>query len=169
MSTLEHKLMNTTETVFTAEFHSLDGNGLEKAKKYADRFRGWFDGVNATDNTAAHAHASNVATAIAIKQLGLEPILQIVCRDKNRLAQQADIMGASMFGVENFVALTGDDVSSVDISRMSVQVRDATFDRLFMNLFHKLFPQQADGDFDARRFGDQSYLTIYNYLSNDVN
>jgi len=66
-------------------------------------------------------------------------------------------------------ALTGDDVSSVDISRMSVQVRDATFDRLFMNLFHKLFPQQADGDFDARRFGDQSYLTIYNYLSNDVN
>ena len=104
MSTLEHKLMNTTETVFTAEFHSLDGNGLEKAKKYADRFQGWFDGVNATDNTAAHAHASNVATAIAIKQLGLEPILQIVCRDKNRLAQQADIMGASMFGVENFVA-----------------------------------------------------------------
>jgi protein SCO1/2 len=38
MSTLEQKLMNTTETVFTAEFHSLDGNGLEKAKKYADRF-----------------------------------------------------------------------------------------------------------------------------------
>ena len=116
MSTLEHKLMNTAETVFTAEFHSLDGNGLEKAKKYADRFRGWFDGVNATDNTAAHAHASNVATAIAIKQLGLEPILQIVCRDKNRLAQQADIMGASMFGVENFVALTGDDVTAGDES-----------------------------------------------------
>ena len=103
MSTLEHKLLNTTETVFTAEFHTLDGNGFEKAKKYADRFRGWFDGVNATDNTAAHAHVSNVASAIAMKQLGLEPILQVVCRDKNRLAQQADIMGASMFGVENFV------------------------------------------------------------------
>ena len=114
MSTLEHKLTNTSEMVFTAEFHSLDGNGLEKAKKYADRFQGWFDGVNATDNTAAHAHASNVATAIAIKQLGLEPIMQIVCRDKNRLAQQADIMGASMFGVENFVALTGDDVTAGD-------------------------------------------------------
>jgi methylenetetrahydrofolate reductase (NADPH) len=71
MSTLEHKLLNTTETVFTAEFHTLDGNGFEKAKKYADRFRGWFDGVNATDNTAAHAHVSNVASAIAIKQLGL--------------------------------------------------------------------------------------------------
>ncbi|MCF8555183.1 MAG: methylenetetrahydrofolate reductase, partial [Candidatus Nanopelagicales bacterium] len=114
MSTLENKLLNTTETVFTAEFHTLDGNGFEKAKKYADRFRGWFDGVNATDNTAAHAHVSNVASAIAMKQLGLEPILQVVCRDKNRLAQQADIMGASMFGVENFVALTGDDVTAGD-------------------------------------------------------
>ena len=114
MSTLEYKLTQTTETVFTAEFPTLDGNGMEKAKKHADRFRGWFDGVNATDNTAAHAHASNVASAIAMKQLGLEPIMQVVCRDKNRLAQQADIVGAAMFGVENFCALTGDDVTAGD-------------------------------------------------------
>jgi methylenetetrahydrofolate reductase (NADPH) len=49
-----------------------------------------------------------------MKQLGLEPIMQVVCRDKNRLAQQADIVGAAMFGVENFVALTGDDVTAGD-------------------------------------------------------
>ena len=114
MSTLEYKLTQTTEQVFTAEFPSLDGNGLEKAKKYADRYRGWFDGVNATDNPAAHAHVSNMATSIALQQLGLEPIMQVVCRDKNRLAQQADIVGATMFGVENFVALTGDDVTAGD-------------------------------------------------------
>ena len=112
MSTLEYKLTQTAETVFTAEFPTLDGNGMEKAKKHADRFRGWFDGVNATDNTAAHAHASNVASSIAMKQLGLEPIMQVVCRDKNRLAQQADIVGAAMFGIENFCALTGDDVTA---------------------------------------------------------
>lgn len=114
MSTLEYKLTQTTDVVFTAEFPTLDGNGMEKAKKHADRFRGWFDGVNATDNTAAHAHASNVASSIAMKQLGLEPIMQVVCRDKNRLAQQADIVGAAMFGVENFCALTGDDVTAGD-------------------------------------------------------
>ena len=114
MSTLEYKLTQTNVTVFTAEFPSLDGNGLEKAKKYADRYRGWFDGVNATDNPAAHAHVSNMATSIALQQLGLEPIMQVVCRDKNRLAQQADIVGATMFGVENFVALTGDDVTAGD-------------------------------------------------------
>ncbi len=114
MSTLEYKLTKTSEQVFTAEFPSLDGNAMEKAKKHADRFRGWFDGVNATDNPAAHAHVSNVASSIAMKQLGLEPIMQVVCRDKNRLAQQADLVSAAMFGVENFVALTGDDVTAGD-------------------------------------------------------
>lgn len=114
MSRLEHLLTQTTETVMTAEFPTLDGGGMAKAEKHAERFRGWFDGVNATDNTAAHAHASNVASAIAMKQLGLEPILQVVCRDKNRIAQQADIVGASMFGIENFCALTGDDVTAGD-------------------------------------------------------
>ncbi len=114
MSRLEELITKTNESVFTAEFPSLDGNGMEKAKKAADRFRGWFDGVNATDNPAAHAHASNLASAIAMKQLGLEPIMQVVCRDKNRIAQQADIVGAAMFGIENFCALTGDDVTAGD-------------------------------------------------------
>lgn len=114
MSTLDYKLTQTTEKVFTAEFPSLDGNGMEKAKKFAEKYLGWFDGVNATDNPAAHAHASNLASAIAMKQFGLEPIMQIVCRDKNRLAQQGEIVGASMFGIENFVSLTGDDVTAGD-------------------------------------------------------
>lgn len=114
MSRLRHLLTETDQRVFTAEFPSLDGAGMAKAEKAANRFRGWFDAVNATDNPAAHAHASNVTTAIALKQLGLEPIMQVVCRDKNRLALQADIVGAAMFGVENFSALTGDDVTAGD-------------------------------------------------------
>ncbi|TDD92597.1 hypothetical protein E1293_00735 [Actinomadura darangshiensis] len=74
----------------------------------------WVDAVNATDNTAAHAHASNVAVAIALRGLGVEPILQVVCRDKNRLAVQADIVGAALHGVTNVCCLTGDDVSAGD-------------------------------------------------------
>jgi len=114
VSRLAHLISETNEPIFTAEFPSLDGNGMEKARRVAERFRGWFDAVNATDNPAAHAHASNVTTAIALQQLGLEPIMQVVCRDKNRLAIQADIVGAAMFGVENFCALTGDDVTAGD-------------------------------------------------------
>lgn len=74
----------------------------------------YVDAINATDNASARAHASNTALAIAIKQLGSEPIMQVVCRDKNRLAMQADVIGAAIFGVENVCALTGDDVTAGD-------------------------------------------------------
>lgn len=114
MSRLEKLITETNEQVFTAEFPVIDGEGMAKVEKYAKRLAPWFDGVNSTDNTAAHAHASNVASAIAMKMHGLEPIMQVVCRDKNRLAQQADVVGATLHGIENFVALTGDDVTAGD-------------------------------------------------------
>jgi len=114
MSLLEEKITKTQDLVFTAEFPVIDGEGFSKVEKYAKRLKPWFDAVNATDNTAAHAHASNVASAIAMKMHGIEPIMQVVCRDKNRLAIQADIVGASLHGIENICALTGDDVTAGD-------------------------------------------------------
>ena len=114
MSLLEEKITKTQDLVFTAEFPVIDGEGFTKVEKYAKRLKPWFDAVNATDNTAAHAHASNLASAIAMKMHGIEPIMQVVCRDKNRLAIQADIVGASLHGIENICALTGDDVTAGD-------------------------------------------------------
>jgi methylenetetrahydrofolate reductase (NADPH) len=114
MSQFEELITKTKEQVFTAEFPVIDGEGFAKVEKYAKRLKPWFVAVNATDNTAAHAHASNVASAIAMKMHGLEPIMQVVCRDKNRLAIQADIVGASLHGIENICALTGDDVTAGD-------------------------------------------------------
>jgi methylenetetrahydrofolate reductase (NADPH) len=114
MSQLEELITKTKEQVFTAEFPVIDGEGFAKVEKYAKRLKPWFVAVNATDNTAAHAHASNVASAIAMKMQGIEPIMQVVCRDKNRLAIQADIVGASLHGIENICALTGDDVTAGD-------------------------------------------------------
>ena len=114
MSQFEELITKTKEQVFTAEFPVIDGEGFAKVEKYAKRLQPWFVAVNATDNTAAHAHASNVASAIAMKMHGIEPIMQVVCRDKNRLAIQADIVGASLHGIENICALTGDDVTAGD-------------------------------------------------------
>jgi methylenetetrahydrofolate reductase (NADPH) len=114
MSQFEELITSTKEQVFTAEFPVIDGEGFAKVEKYAERLKPWFVAVNATDNTAAHAHASNVASAIAMKMHGIEPIMQVVCRDKNRLAIQADIVGASLHGIENICALTGDDVTAGD-------------------------------------------------------
>lgn len=114
MSLLREKLENSNERVFTAEFPSIDGGGMVSVEKNVARLAPWFDAVNATDNPAAHAHASNTTTAIAMKMFDLEPIMQIVCRDKNRLAIQSDMMGASLHGITNISLLTGDDVTAGD-------------------------------------------------------
>jgi methylenetetrahydrofolate reductase (NADPH) len=113
MSRLEQAI-DEGRFVVTSELLAVDGGGLEDVRERFAPFEDWVDAVNATDNTAAHAHASAVAVAIALVRLGMEPILQLVCRDRNRLALQADIVGAALHGVENLCCLTGDDVTAGD-------------------------------------------------------
>ena len=108
------KALAEKERVFTVEFPVIDGGDISTVKSRVDELKPWFDAANATDNPAAHAHASNVSIAIALHNLGLEPILQIVCRDKNRIAIQADIVGAALHGIQNIELLTGDDVTAGD-------------------------------------------------------
>jgi methylenetetrahydrofolate reductase (NADPH) len=98
----------------TAELLTVNTGGLEAVHRHFAPYEEWVDAVNATDNTAAHAHASPLAVAIALKQLGMEPIMQLVCRDRNRIALQADIAGAALHGIENICCLTGDDVTAGD-------------------------------------------------------
>lgn len=100
--------------VVTAEFPAVDGGGLEAVAAHAARLAPYVDAVNVTDNPAAHAHASNVAVAIAVRRLGLEPVLQVACRDKNRLAVQADIAGAALHGITTVCCMTGDDTTAGD-------------------------------------------------------
>jgi methylenetetrahydrofolate reductase (NADPH) len=100
--------------IVTAELPTVDVGGLDEVRRHVEPIAGYVDAVNATDNPAAHAHASNVSIAIAIARLGVEPVLQVVCRDKNRLALQADILGAALHGVVNICCLTGDDVTAGD-------------------------------------------------------
>ena len=102
---------------FVAHRRAPDGRtaaGSTRCASASRRIEDWVDAVNATDNTAAHAHASPLAVAIALQQLGMEPIMQLVCRDRNRLALQADIVGAALHGIENICCLTGDDVTAGD-------------------------------------------------------
>jgi methylenetetrahydrofolate reductase (NADPH) len=98
----------------TAEMPVIDGGGLDEVRRQLEPMQDFLDAVNATDNTAAHAHASPLAVAIALRACAMEPVMQLVCRDRNRLALQADIVGASMHGIENLCCLTGDDVTAGD-------------------------------------------------------
>ena len=113
-STFRELVETRRRHIVTAEFPAIDGGNLDTVKTKLDPILPYVDAINATDNPAAHAHASNTAIAIALKTLGADPIMQVVCRDKNRIAQQADVVGAALFGVTNVCALTGDDVTAGD-------------------------------------------------------
>jgi methylenetetrahydrofolate reductase (NADPH) len=100
--------------VITAEMPTIDGAGLAEAERQLAFMADYLDAVNATDNAAAHAHVSPLALSLAIQRAGMEPIMQLTCRDRNRLALEAEIMGAAMHGIENVCCLTGDDVTAGD-------------------------------------------------------
>jgi methylenetetrahydrofolate reductase (NADPH) len=72
------------------------------------------DAVNVTDGAGARAHLSAVTAAGILHQAGIEPILQLTCRDRNRIALQSDLLAAAALGVHNLLALRGDDPSAGD-------------------------------------------------------
>jgi methylenetetrahydrofolate reductase (NADPH) len=113
MSLLERKL-SAGEFVVTAEMPVIDGGGQEEVLRQLAPMEAFVDAFNATDNPSAHAHVSPLAVAIGLRSAGVEPIMQLACRDRNRLALEADLMGAAMHGIENICCLTGDDVTAGD-------------------------------------------------------
>jgi methylenetetrahydrofolate reductase (NADPH) len=75
----------------------------------ARTLRGHATAVNVTDGAGAKAHLSSIAAALFLLQNGVEPVLQMTCRDRNRLALESDLIGAVALGVRNVLLLTGDD------------------------------------------------------------
>jgi methylenetetrahydrofolate reductase (NADPH) len=88
-----------------------DGHAVEeKARLIGD----YVDAINVTDNQTAVVRMSSLASCIRIKLMGYEPVLQMVTRDRNRIALQSDILGAASFGINNILCLTGDHQSFGD-------------------------------------------------------
>jgi methylenetetrahydrofolate reductase (NADPH) len=98
----------------TAEMQASNGADPEEVRRFAVELRGKVDAANCTDNPAAHPHLSPLAAGAFVAQSGVEPIVQLACRDRNRLALQADLLGAAALGARNVLLLTGDDVSAGD-------------------------------------------------------
>ncbi|HWF74999.1 MAG TPA: methylenetetrahydrofolate reductase [Solirubrobacteraceae bacterium] len=113
MSGLERKL-TAREFVVTAELPVIDGGGQAEIIRQLAPMRPFVDAFNATDNPSAHAHCSPLAVSIGLLGAGVEPVMQLACRDRNRLALEADLVGAAMHGIENICCLTGDDVTAGD-------------------------------------------------------
>jgi methylenetetrahydrofolate reductase (NADPH) len=108
------KILQAGHFAFTGELGPPRGTDAEEVRKKAGFLKGNVDAVNITDNqTAVVRMASWAASLIAIQE-GLEPNFQMVCRDRNRLAMQADILGAYALGIRNMLCLSGDHMKFGD-------------------------------------------------------
>ncbi len=100
--------------VMTAELVPPLSCDAEELLNKAAGLKGLADAVNVTDGAGARAHMSALAGASLLLQAGIEPILQMTCRDKNRLALQSEMMGAAALGIRNLLLLSGDDPKAGD-------------------------------------------------------
>ena len=96
--------------VVTGEIGPPKGTDVHEMDNELSHLKGLVQAVNVTDIQSSVMRLSGLAASIHLKQSGVEPVFQMVCRDRNRLALQADLLGASLFGIENVLALTGDHV-----------------------------------------------------------
>lgn len=112
-SRLERILHGDGFTV-TAEVVPPKGADADAVREQAEALAGYADAVNVTDNPTSSAHMSSVAGAALVAQSGLEPVVQMTTRDRNRLAVTADLLGAWALGARNVLCLTGDPVSAGD-------------------------------------------------------
>ena len=98
----------------TAELAPPDSADPEDVYRRARVFEGCVDAINATDGSGANCHMSSLAVCALLTRIGHAPVMQISCRDQNRIAMQGDILGGAAMGVCNILCLTGDGVQAGD-------------------------------------------------------
>jgi len=94
--------------VITAEVGPLKGTDTTEIEEVAELLRGRVDAANVTDQQSSVMRLGSLAVCHLLKNKGIEPVLQLTCRDRNRLALQSDLLSAYMLGIENVLAITGD-------------------------------------------------------------
>jgi len=108
------RVLRRGEFAVTAELSPPDSADPDEVREAAQAYEGWVDGINATDGSGAHCHMSSVAVCAILTRIGYSPVLQISCRDYNRIAIQGAVLGAAALGVANVLCLTGDGVQCGD-------------------------------------------------------
>jgi methylenetetrahydrofolate reductase (NADPH) len=128
------------------------GPNLEAIQRQMKTLKGYGDAYNVTDNQSAMVHVASLPVSIMLKQSGMEPVVQFTCRDRNRLGLQGDMLGASVFGINTILCLTGDhpiwgdhpqsmavyDIDSTNLIRTARMMRN---NQVFEN--GKLIPKRA--------------------------
>jgi 5,10-methylenetetrahydrofolate reductase len=132
------KILESGRFAVTAEAGPPKGTSAAVVEKKGGILRNCCDAVNITDNQTAIVRMSSLAGCVLLKQTGIEPVMQMVVRDRNRLALQSDILGAVALGIGNFLCLSGDhqkfgnhptakgvfDIDSIQLIQMLKKMRD---------------------------------------------
>ena len=132
------KLLETGKFVVTGELGPPKSADGETVRKKAQILKGFIDAVNITDNQTAIVRMSSIAAAVIVQEVGIEPVIQVVTRDRNRIAIQSDILGAAALGLKNVLCLTGDhqkfgnhpqsknvfDIDGIQLIQMLKNMRD---------------------------------------------
>lgn len=108
------KLLGSGQFAVTAELSPPDSADPEEVYSRARVFDGYVDAINATDGSGANCHMSSIAVCSLLERRGYTTVMQISCRDRNRLAVQGDVLGASALGIYNMLCLSGDSVQAGD-------------------------------------------------------
>ncbi|MBU0703124.1 MAG: methylenetetrahydrofolate reductase, partial [Chloroflexi bacterium] len=122
----------------TSELGPPKGTSADFVRRHAEVLKGHVDAANITDNQTAVVRMSSVAASAIIKQMGLDPVMQMTCRDRNRIAMQSEILGAVALDIGNLLCLSGDhqkfgnhpeaknvhDVDSMQLIQMAKRMRD---------------------------------------------
>ncbi len=132
------KVINSGQFAVCVEVSPPVGPNVEAIQREIKTLKGYGDAYNVTDNQSAVVHVSSLAVSIMLKQAGMEPVIQFTCRDRNRLGIQSDMLGASVFGVNTMLCLSGDhpiwgdhpqckpvyDMDSINVIRMARMMRN---------------------------------------------
>ena len=100
--------------VVTSEIGPPKGTNIEPVLEEVDLLKDKVDAINVTENQSSVMRLGSMAVCRLLKERGFEPVFQITCRDRNRLALQSDLISASVLGIENALCLTGDHVALGD-------------------------------------------------------
>jgi 5,10-methylenetetrahydrofolate reductase len=136
--------------VMTVELSPPDSANPDSLLQRAERFRGLVDAINVTDGAGGNCHMSSVAASAVLAASGFNPVYQITCRDRNRIAIQGDVLGAAALGVKNILCLTGDDVSQGDHPQAK-----PVFDLDSVSLIHIIRTMVDHGQFSSGRAIEQ--------------
>ncbi len=133
------KILSEGRFAVTAEIGPPKGSDAKKIRDKAELVRGSANAFNITDNQTAVVRMSSFAGSVILLQMNMEPIMQMTCRDRNRIGLQSDVLGAAALGVRNILCLTGDhqsfgnhpaakgvfDVDSIQLLQIIKNMRDA--------------------------------------------